>query len=167
MKKIKKNYKINNRHYLHIRIFIGYIWKAKVQTWFKIWIEVSNLEKKSENREKNLLRMGLFHVGPWRGNFSPNSIGAARLPAWRRRVGSPCQPLPQIARPRSLPSCASGTWVPSASFVSTTLPHVTECVFFRARTKRGEIGGAVEIRFSSCPHWRNPRGGWVRPGYKS
>jgi hypothetical protein len=30
--KEKKYYKINNRHYLHIMIFIGYIWKAEVQT---------------------------------------------------------------------------------------------------------------------------------------
>ena len=36
---------------LIIRIFIGYICKSEVQTWFKIWIEVSNLEKKSEKGE--------------------------------------------------------------------------------------------------------------------
>jgi hypothetical protein len=50
--KEKKYYKINNRHYLHIMIFIGYIWKAEVQTWFKIWIEVSNWKKNQKRKVK-------------------------------------------------------------------------------------------------------------------
>jgi hypothetical protein len=91
---------------LIIRIFIGYICKSEVQTWFKIWIEVSNLEKKSEKgetkQEIKLEKKGQKHLG-WNlpGGplcFSRASPPLESAPATRARpTSTPPQPKPARA----------------------------------------------------------------------
>jgi hypothetical protein len=72
--------------YLHIRIFIGYIWKAKVQIGFKFEIkfQIWKRKDKRKNKRKKTKRNSSLRFGP----YLPRPAQATILQLLLRRIAT-------------------------------------------------------------------------------